>query len=140
MRQKQKHVVGRVGDLSPGTNTVVQIDGREIVIFHSNDEYFALLNRCPHQGGKLCHGKVTGLLESSSAGEYRYSRPGEIVRCPWHAWEFDMRTGKSWCDPDKVRVRSYPVEVHEGRRLVEGPYVAETFEVSVEHDYIVLHL
>ena len=37
--------------------------------------------------------------------------PGEILRCPWHGWEFDMRTGQSWFDPERTRVRRYEVEV-----------------------------
>ena len=44
-----------------------------------------------------------------------------MVKCPWHGWEFDIRTGKSWCDPSRVRVRQYPVAVKPGTELVEGP-------------------
>ena len=79
-----------------------------------------------------------GLLESSEPGRYRYSRRGEIIRCPWHGWEFDVRTGKSWCEPDRVRARQFTVSVAAGATLVEGPYVAETFPVSIENDYVVL--
>jgi 3-phenylpropionate/trans-cinnamate dioxygenase ferredoxin subunit len=37
-----------------------------------------------------------------------------------------------------VRARSYPVAVEPGRRLLEGPYVVETFPVEIEHDYLVI--
>jgi 3-phenylpropionate/trans-cinnamate dioxygenase ferredoxin subunit len=74
----------------------------------------------------------------SDDGHYNYTRRGEIIRCPWHAWEFDIRTGKSWCDPERVRARNYAVSVEKGATLVEGPYVAETFRVSVENDYVVV--
>ena len=50
----------------------------------------------------------------------------------WHSWEFDIRTGQSWCDPQRLRARKYAVSVEPGARLVEGPYKAETFPVSVE--------
>ena len=73
-------------------------------------------------------------------GEYRYSRRGEIIRCPWHGWEFDIRTGTSWCDPQRLRVRQYEVAVEPGAQVVEGPYVAETFPVSVEDDYVVVEV
>ena len=84
------------------------------------------------------NGTLVGLLEASEPGCYRYSRRGEIVRCPWHGWEFDLRTGKSWCEPDRVRARQFAVSVAPGATLVEGPYVAETFPVRVEDDYVVL--
>jgi 3-phenylpropionate/trans-cinnamate dioxygenase ferredoxin subunit len=83
---------------------------------------------------------LTGLVEASAPGEYRWSRRGEIIRCPWHGWEFDVRTGKSWCEPTKVRARQFNVSVAPGSALVEGPYVAETFSVSVEDDYVVLEV
>jgi nitrite reductase/ring-hydroxylating ferredoxin subunit len=43
---------------------------------------------------------------------------------PWHAWELDIRTGRSWLDPQRTRVKAEPVEVRH----------AETFRVSVEDD------
>lgn len=133
-----KHVVATVAEIPPGGRKLVEIDRRAIVVFNLGGEYFALSNRCPHRGGSLYHGKLTGLVSSDSPGEYRVSRKGEIIRCPWHSWEFDIRTGKSWCDPHRLHVRQYPVAVEEGARLVEGPYVAETFPVTVENDYVVV--
>ena len=114
------------------------MNGRAIVVFNLGGEFFALNNRCPHRGGSLCQGRQTGLVESDGPGNYRYSRPGEIIRCPWHGWEFDIRTGQSWCDPTRVRARPYAVSVQPGTRLVAGPYVAETVPVSVENDYVVV--
>ena len=97
-----KHVVAAVADIPPGTRRLTQVNGRAIVVFNLGGEFFALNNRCPHRGGSLFHGKQTGLVESDGPGNYRYSRPGEIIRCPWHGWEFDVRTGQSWCDPARV--------------------------------------
>ena len=133
-----KHVVAPVDAIPPGGRRLVDVGGRAIVVFNVGGEFFALNNRCPHRGGSLCHGKVTGLIESSAPGEYRYSRRGEIIRCPWHSWEFDIRTGQSWCDPKRLRARRYAVSVEPGASLVQGPYVAETFPVSVENDYVVV--
>ena len=113
-----KHVVAAVGEIPPGTRKLAQVNGRAIVVFNLGGEFFALNNRCPHRGGSLCHGRQTGLVESDGPGDYRYSRPGEIIRCPWHGWEFDIRTGQSWCDPTRVRARRYAVSVEPGTRLV----------------------
>jgi nitrite reductase/ring-hydroxylating ferredoxin subunit len=134
----RKYVVAAVGEIPPGCRKLVNAAGRDIVIFNLGGQFFALANRCPHRGGSLCHGRVTGLVESDAPGEYRYSRRGEIVRCPWHAWEFDIRTGKSWCDPERVRARNFAVSVEKGAKLIEGPYRAETFPVRVEDDYVVV--
>jgi 3-phenylpropionate/trans-cinnamate dioxygenase ferredoxin subunit len=134
----KKHVVAAVNEIPPGGRKLVDVGGRAVVIFNLAGEFFALGNRCPHKGGSLCEGRLTGLVESSEPGEYRYSRRGEIIRCPWHGWEFDIRTGKSWCDPHRVRTRNYAVSIEPGARLVEGPYAAETFPVSVENDYVVV--
>jgi len=70
-------------------------------VFNLGGEFFALSNRCPHRGGSLCQGNLTGLVLSDEPGHYNYIRRGEIIRCPWHSWEFDIRTGKSWCDPER---------------------------------------
>ncbi|MBS0561524.1 MAG: Rieske 2Fe-2S domain-containing protein [Proteobacteria bacterium] len=133
-----KHVVAAVADIPPGSRRLVTVRGRPIAIFNIGGEFFGLFNRCPHQGGSLCDGILTGLVESDEPGQYRTSREGEIIRCPWHGWEFDIRTGQSWCDPAHTRARAYPVEVAHGESLVQGPYVAETVPVTVEQDYVVV--
>jgi nitrite reductase/ring-hydroxylating ferredoxin subunit len=135
-----KHVIASLREFPAGSRKLVDVRGRKIAVFNIKGEFFALANRCPHQGGGLCDGRLTGLVESGAPGEYRWSRRGEIIRCPWHGWEFDLRTGKSWCEPSKVRARQFNVSVAPGSALVEGPYVAETFPVSVEDDYVVLEV
>src|SRR6185312_1923597 len=133
-----RHVVARAAEIPPGSRKLVQLGERSIVVFNIAGELFALSDKCPHKGGSLSKGKLTGLVESSTPGEYAYSRPGEIIRCPWHNWEFDVRTGRSWCDPKRMRLMNYAVTVEPGATLVEGPYVAETFPVTVEDAYVVV--
>jgi nitrite reductase/ring-hydroxylating ferredoxin subunit len=136
-----KYVVATVDEIPPGERKIVDVDGRSIGVFNVGGEYFALLNRCPHQGGPLCRGNTHGFLRSAGVGEFHYTRAGEIVRCPWHGWEYDLRTGQSWFDPGKVIVRRYEVSVVPGMEgLVKGPYVAETFPVSVEQQYVVVEI
>ena len=71
-------------------------------------------------------------------GEYRLTRHGEMLRCPWHCWEFDIRTGQSWCDPDSVQARAFAGGSGTGRRLAKGPFEAETVPVIVEQNYVVI--
>ena len=133
-----RHVLAPVSDIPPGSRKLFVVKGRPIAVFNLDNAFFGLLDRCPHQGGSLCAGVVTGLLQSPDPGRYVYSRKGEIIRCPWHGWEFDIRTGQSYCDPERVRTRSFPVATEPGSSVVAGPYVAETVPVRVEEDYIVI--
>jgi nitrite reductase/ring-hydroxylating ferredoxin subunit len=135
-----KHVVAAVADLPPGSRKLVTVKGRPIAVFNLGGELFGLMNRCPHQGGDLCAGDLTALVTADRPGEYRMSRPGEIIRCPWHGWEFDVRTGQSWCEPGRIKTKRYPVEVASGDALVKGPYIAETIPVAVEEEYIVVEV
>ena len=133
-----RYVAVKTSDVPAGGNKVVTIGGREIVIVHANGEFFALLNRCPHEGAPLSHAVCVAHLHSSEPGEFKRSRVGELLRCPWHGWEYDMRTGQSYFDPVHTKARSYPVIVTAGGDLVEGPYVAETFPVTVDESYVLV--
>jgi 3-phenylpropionate/trans-cinnamate dioxygenase ferredoxin subunit len=133
-----RHVVAPVAEIPPGGRKLVRIGERAIVVFNLRGEFFALNDRCPHGGGSLACGVLTGLVESPAPGRYEYSRRGEILRCPWHAWEFDIRTGRSICDPRRMKVRQWPASTAPGAALAEGGYAAETFPVSVEDEYVVI--
>ncbi|WP_160120583.1 Rieske (2Fe-2S) protein [Rhodovarius lipocyclicus] len=130
-----RHIVAPVAEIAPGDRRLVELDGRRIVLFNLEGEFFALADRCPHQGGPLSKGPTMGLVESPCPGEYSYGREGEIIRCPWHAWEFDIRTGRSRFDPRRMKVRAFPACVEKGEALQ-----AETFPVSVEADYVVVEV
>ena len=142
------HVVAETAEIPPGGRKIVDVEGRSIGIFNVGGEYLAVRNRCPHQGGPLCLGTLVGAVESPEPGVYRHSRPGEMIRCPWHAWEFDLRDGRSWFDPAHKRVRSYEVTVMPGEELpapprkgmLPGPYQLETYDVQVDQRYLVVEI
>jgi nitrite reductase/ring-hydroxylating ferredoxin subunit len=136
----ERHVVARVGDIPVGERRQVEVKGRRIGVFNVRGDFYALLDKCPHEGASLCRGKIVGLAESDEPGQYRLSRVGELLRCPWHGWEFDIRTGQSFCDPHNTYVRSYAVSVAPGGDVLKGPYVAETFPVVVEDDYLIIEM
>jgi len=146
-----RYRVATVDEIPAGQRKIVEVAGRSIGVFNIGGEFFALRNRCPHQGGPLCLGPLGGFVVSSGPGEYTYSRQGEILRCPWHGWEFDIRTGQSWFDPQGVRVRRYTVTVEgDAARGVDavvpspglepGPFVAETYPISVEQQWVVVEI
>ena len=135
-----RQVVAAAREIEPGGRKLVEVAGRAIVVFNIAGEFFALANRCPHKAGELCKGKISGFISSPEPGVYEISHEGEVIRCPWHGWEFHIRTGKSWCDPRTMNARAFEVKVEKCAQLVEGPYVAETFPVLVEDDYLVIEL
>ncbi|HEY8596666.1 MAG TPA: Rieske (2Fe-2S) protein [Devosiaceae bacterium] len=134
----KRHVVATRAEVDRAGRKLVEADGKPIALFRLGGEYFAILDRCPHLGGSLSAGMQVGLIEADEPGAVTMSRPGEFVRCPWHGWEFDIRSGKSYCDPERFKARDFAVHCLTGRELAEGPYVAETFKVEVEGDYIVI--
>lgn len=122
--------VATVSEIPAGGRKMVELAGRTVGVFNVNGRFYALRSSCPHQGGPLCLGVTTGLVTSDGPGHFRYEREGEILRCPWHGWEFDLATGRSVFDPTRTRVRSYPVEVEELQ--------AETYPVEIEGDCLVV--
>lgn len=135
----QRYVVAKTSEMPSGSRKLVEIEGRRIVLINAGGEYFALLDRCPHQGGSLFHGNLIGLVQSPEPGRYCYSRRGEMLRCAWHGWEFDIRNGQSWCNP-RTRVRTYSTAVEDGASIEKGPYVAETFPVVVSDEYVLIEI
>jgi nitrite reductase (NADH) small subunit len=135
-RATRRYVVGHVSAMPPGSRRIVQAGNRSIGVFNVNGRYYGLRNACPHQGAPLCIGPVTGTTESDVPHEMRFTREGEIIRCPWHSWEFDITTGRSVFQPHAVRVKAFDVTVGEAG---EQDVILETFEVLVEGDFVILH-
>jgi 3-phenylpropionate/trans-cinnamate dioxygenase ferredoxin subunit len=127
-----RHAVALVAEIPPGERLIVEIAGRSIGVFNVDGRFFAVRNSCPHQGGQLCLGRTVGLATAERPGDIRYEREGEILRCPWHGWEFDLATGRSVFDPARTRVKSYPVEIEELQ--------AETYPVEIEQERVVVVL
>ena len=68
--------VASISELEVGSCKTVEVNGKAIALFNVDGQVFALDNACLHQGGPLGE----GMLE------------GEVVTCPWHFWEFNVRT------------------------------------------------
>jgi nitrite reductase/ring-hydroxylating ferredoxin subunit len=156
-----KIVVARLEDFPPGERKIVKAGSRSIGVFRVEDDFFAIRNRCPHQGGPLCIGRLSPWAIADGPGQVRMDGPPRLVACPWHGWEYDLETGQSFMGPGETRVKAYDVSVARGDTLDEdvrpadeqkipippaaraagrepGPYVAETFSVYVEEDYVVV--
>ena len=113
-------VVGRADELPPGACRIVEVGGRSIGVLNVDGRYHALRNVCPHQGAPLCEGTVSGTMVPSAPHEYVYGLEGRVLRCPWHKFEFDLETGRALHDPERWRVKVYPVAVEDGLVVVEA--------------------
>ena len=79
------------------------------------EEFYALRNVCPHQTQSYLGGRAHSRIEGGQAvGELEVFADDPVLACPWHGWEFRLRGGECLVDP-KLRVRTYPVEVRDGR-------------------------
>jgi len=134
-----RHVVCPLHELPPGTRKIVLLNGRGpgVGVFNVSGRLYAIKNTCPHQGGPLCLGPVCGTTRAvwPSAGppQPEWVRDGEILRCPWHGWEFELSTGRLVA-PLRERVKTYDVTVEAGadvKRLV-------TYDIDIEDGYIVV--
>lgn len=113
--------VCRVEELPPGSRRVVSVEGREIGVLNVDGTLYGVRNRCPHQGAELCRGTVGGTMLPSDPYEYHFGLDGYVLRCPWHGWEFDLRTGEKLFDPgSRVRTKTYPVTVEDGVVVLEA--------------------
>ena len=108
-----RYFVCAADELAPGERIVRDFDGLSIGVFNVGGSLYALHNRCPHRGGALCLGPVTGTALDDAGFRFVYGRKGELVRCGWHGWEFEIATGRSLVDP-RVRAKTFPVELENG--------------------------
>ncbi len=107
----QRHIVGKVDELPPGERKIIQVGGKGgIGVFNVDGTFYALRNMCPHKGGPLCQGRLRPHVISDETYHVDFEREGEIIKCSWHQWEFDIKTGAALYD-SRLRVKTYPVTI-----------------------------
>src|SRR2546425_11794339 len=82
--------------IEDGRPLLLNAGGIEIGIFKIKGVYLAIRNRCPHQGGPVCTGRITGTLAMGPETNWKlkWCKDKEILVCPWHGLEFDIRSGQ----------------------------------------------
>ena len=109
----RRYVVATREELPPGARKIVPVGGRGgIGVFNVGGSFYALRNRCPHKGGPLCQGRLRPLVVADAVYQVQQQRTGEILKCAWHNWEFDLKTGVALYDP-ALRVKTYRVTVEQ---------------------------
>ncbi|HKX19820.1 MAG TPA: Rieske (2Fe-2S) protein [bacterium] len=131
-----RYAICKVSELPAGGRKIVTVAGRSIGVFNIRGSYYALRNRCPHQGAPLCLGNIQGTVLPGRPYEYVYGLEDQIIQCPWHGWEFEIATGRTYFNPHRVRVKTYDVTVGP---LADDDVTLETFEVTTEGEYLILH-
>jgi 3-phenylpropionate/trans-cinnamate dioxygenase ferredoxin subunit len=146
-RTAEQFVVCHASELPPGTRRIVRVGGKEIGVFNVDGNLFAVRNRCPHQGAPLCLGELTDLsvprFDGDDPPSRELERHGEILRCPWHGWEFDLRSGEAIIR-EGWRVGTYRTFVSggeaDGAPYGEVPDAVETYRVSVAAGAVVVEV
>ena len=86
--------VASVSDIPVGTGKVVQVAGKTLAVFNCDGSFYATDNACKHRGGPLGEGSLAG----------------SVVTCPWHGWEYDVRSGECQMDTS-IKVHTFDVTV-----------------------------
>ena len=112
----QRRPVCAIEDLPPGSMKLVPAGKFGVGVYNIDGSLYAIANYCSHEGAPLCLGYTRGTTEYAPEmpDKIRHVREGQIARCPWHNWEFDITTGVNLADPQK-RVRTYEVDVADGQ-------------------------
>lgn len=92
--EKRFYKVASVGEIPMGSGRLVKIANQEIALFNLNAEYYAISDMCPHRGASLAEGFLDGAK----------------VFCPWHCFDFNLKTGECATVPS-LRVQTYEVKI-----------------------------
>ncbi len=112
--------VGALDDFPVGAFRVVEAGGVEIGVLRGDDDTVRVIrNRCPHQHAPICEGQLTGTLMPCEDPKVRnYGMDGLVLRCPWHAYEFDVDTGRALFGTYPGRLQAFEAQLGDGRVLV----------------------
>jgi nitrite reductase (NADH) small subunit len=89
--------VARADEVPPGEVRTVRAGDEEIALAHVDGSFYAVQHACIHLHGPLGEGKLDGC----------------VLTCPWHGWQYDVRTGENEFDR-AIRLKTYEVQVDDG--------------------------
>ncbi len=96
--------VGKIADFDQNDRKIVRRGELEIGVLFRDGEFYAYRNHCVHQGGPACEGMIIAKVEDVIAPDrtylgQRFSESEIHFVCPWHGYEYDLKTGE--CAPDR---------------------------------------
>ena len=90
--------VAKASEMTDGDRRIVTAGRHEIGVFLSGGSFYAYSNQCLHQGGPLDMGPTYGHHTTAGVGEYVVDETRDVLKCPWHGYEYDVRTGSTVFD------------------------------------------
>jgi nitrite reductase/ring-hydroxylating ferredoxin subunit len=119
-------VIGKAASFPDSGRKVVEVDGTEVGVFRLNGKFTAYENVCPHMGGPVCQGKIIPRVQELIAQDktslgLAFSKDQTNVACPWHGYEFDIRTGLHQGSP-RLRLRPVKIEIVDGDLVITLPH------------------
>ena len=95
----------KMSELEEGKGRMVSVNDQEIALFKIDGKVYAIQEHCPHQGGPLSDGDLSG----------------NVVMCPWHGMTYDITTGKAAPDAwdQSFKVKTYRTKIDGDAVMVE---------------------
>ena len=107
-----------VNSIPPREGRSVSLPGAELAVFNVNGHFFTIENSCPHKGGPLCDGIVSGTA----------------VVCPLHGRRFDLESGLAVRASEPACVATFPTQVENGIILVDLEHPRRALEQNAEEN------
>jgi nitrite reductase/ring-hydroxylating ferredoxin subunit len=106
-------LVGTRDDFADDGRRIMRVGATEIGVLQHDGRFYAYENRCVHQGGPVCEGRILGRVEAVLADDKtmlgeRFSEREAHLICPWHGYEYDLATGECAVDR-RLRLRRFDV-------------------------------
>jgi len=113
-----EYLAGRIADYANGDRRVLSCGDAEIGVFVVDGQFHAWHNRCSHLGGPVCQGRIVRrVIEPvDQQGRVRtldFHESDVNIVCPWHGYEFDLRTGRHPGNP-AARLRKVEIRLRDG--------------------------
>jgi nitrite reductase (NADH) small subunit len=122
----ERTVVCAADELGPGEMIGATLGPLPIVVVRTSaGELVGYVDRCLHQGARLSAGRLLDRTDGDFVGEYRRTPGRDIVKCPWHGYEYDAQTGCGLFDRRR-RLRAVTVREEDGRIVAERTRVARS--------------
>ncbi|HEY4774249.1 MAG TPA: Rieske (2Fe-2S) protein [Xanthobacteraceae bacterium] len=117
--------IGAASEFGDPGRKVIAFENFEVGVFKLGGEFYAWLNHCPHMGGPACQGKIIPKVDEVIAADrtskgMAFSKTQLNVVCPWHGYEFDIRSGRH-AGNSTMRLRPMAVRVAGGDVILTVP-------------------
>jgi nitrite reductase/ring-hydroxylating ferredoxin subunit len=128
--------VGPASAFADPGRKLIEANGVEVGVFKLGGEFFAYENVCPHIGGPACQGKIIAKVEEVVAEDrtskgFAFSKTKINIVCPWHGFEFDIRTGRHHGNP-RYRLKPIKVRIEGADVIVSLPEEKKTQNVTIQ--------